>query len=182
MFVCTRSTPFGPVHILWSSAAGRPLITRVLLSPPPGQGRGSAAPRIAGGTRRSCSEIGALADDIVRFLLGEDISFSLESVQMDLCPPFQNRVIRAEHRIPRGMVSTYNRIANHIGNPGAARAVGGALAGNPFPIIVPCHRAIRSDRTLGGYQGGLEMKRALLRMEGVEFDARGRAVAADYFY
>ncbi|MHA1663588.1 MAG: methylated-DNA--[protein]-cysteine S-methyltransferase, partial [Candidatus Thorarchaeota archaeon] len=54
------------------------------------------------------------------------------------------------------------------------RAVGNALARNPFPIIVPCHRAIRSDRTLGGFQGGLKMKRRILEMEGVEFDSTSR--------
>ena len=53
--------------------------------------------------------------------------------------------------------------------------MGNALATNPFPLIVPCHRAIRSDGHLGGYQGGLEMKRALLEREGIPLDASGRA-------
>jgi methylated-DNA-[protein]-cysteine S-methyltransferase len=79
-------------------------------------------------------------------------------------------------------VSTYQRIAKYLGNAKGARAVGSALAGNPFPIIIPCHRAIRSDGTLGGYQGGLEMKRRLLEMEGVMFDALGRVVAKERFY
>jgi methylated-DNA-[protein]-cysteine S-methyltransferase len=62
-------------------------------------------------------------------------------------------------------VSTYQRIAGHLGSPQAARAVGTTLAHNPFPIIVPCHRAIRTDGTLGGFQGGMEMKRALLERD-----------------
>ena len=53
---------------------------------------------------------------------------------------------------------------------------------NPFPIIIPCHRAIRSDRSLGGYQGGLEMKRTLLEMEGIEFDDTKRIATKDFFY
>jgi len=69
-----------------------------------------------------------------------------------------------------------------LSSPNAARAVGNALANNPFPIIIPCHRAIRSDRSLGGYQGGLEMKRTLLGMEGIEFDDSGRAVTDNFFY
>jgi methylated-DNA-[protein]-cysteine S-methyltransferase len=78
-------------------------------------------------------------------------------------------------------MSTYQRIAGHLGNPQAARAVGTALAHNPFPIIVPCHRAIRSDGTLGGFQGGMEMKRILLEMEGVPVDGSGRVVAGQLF-
>jgi methylated-DNA-[protein]-cysteine S-methyltransferase len=79
-------------------------------------------------------------------------------------------------------VSTYQRIARYLGNAKGGRAVGSALANNPFPIIIPCHRAIRSDRTLGGYQGGLEMKRTLLEMEGIDFDDTGRIATEDFFY
>lgn len=182
MFVCSRNTRFGPVRILWSPDTGRPLITRVFLSPPRKRDRGYGGADFAGAARGSCSDIDAVANDIAGFLGGEDITFSLASAHIGLCPPFQAKVIRAEHGIPRGMVSTYGRIANHIGSPGAARAVGNALANNPFPIIIPCHRAIRSDGTLGGYQGGLEMKRALLEMEGLEFDNRGHVVAPDYCF
>ncbi|MCK4234435.1 MGMT family protein [candidate division WOR-3 bacterium] len=95
---------------------------------------------------------------------------------------FQQKVLRAEHGIPRGSVSTYQRIAMYLGNPKGARAVGNALANNPFPIIIPCHRAIRSDGTLGGYQGGLEMKRVLLEMEGIDFHDTRRIATKDFFY
>ena len=91
-------------------------------------------------------------------------------------------MLQAEHGIPRGTVSTYQRIARHLGNAHGARAVGTALAHNPFPIIIPCHRAIRSDRTLGGYQGGLRMKRALLEMEGIPFNDRGRIMTEELYY
>ena len=84
--------------------------------------------------------------------------------------------------IPRGAVSTYQRIARHVGRPNGARAVGNALANNPFPVIVPCHRAIRTDRSLGGYQGGFKMKRTLLEMEGIDFDDTGRVAAKGFFY
>ena len=96
--------------------------------------------------------------------------------------PFEQGVLRAEHGIPRGKVSTYQRIARHLGSAQAARAVGTALAHNPFPIIVPCHRAIRSDGTLGGFQGGVEMKRVLLEMEGGLIDGSGRVVPRELFY
>ncbi len=130
----------------------------------------------------SCTEVDAVADQIAAFLNGDDICFTLDMVRLDLCTKFQKKVLRAEHGIPRGRVSTYQRIARHIGNAKGARAVGTALAKNPFPIIIPCHRAVRSDGTLGGYQGGLEMKRALLEMEGVYFDTFDRVIKKVFFY
>jgi methylated-DNA-[protein]-cysteine S-methyltransferase len=88
----------------------------------------------------------------------------------------------AEYRIPRGWISTYGRIARHLGTPGGARAVGGALARNPFPIIIPCHRAIGANSELGGFRGGLEMKRALLELEGVEFSQTGKVLTDRIYY
>jgi methylated-DNA-[protein]-cysteine S-methyltransferase len=117
-----------------------------------------------------------------RFLKGESVDLDLDIVALEVCSTFQVRVLRAEYGIPRGWVSTYGRIAAHLGIPGGARAVGGALARNPFPIIVPCHRAVRSDGQLGGFQGGLEMKRALLALEGIEVSPSGRVLTERVFY
>lgn len=79
---------------------------------------------------------------------------------------FQKAVWKAVAAIPRGEVRTYSSIAAAIGRPKAARAVGGACAANPIPVIVPCHR-VRAAGGEGGYTGGLHIKRALLRLEGV---------------
>jgi methylated-DNA-[protein]-cysteine S-methyltransferase len=79
-------------------------------------------------------------------------------------------------------VSTYGRIAKYLGAPRAARAVGNALAGNPFPILIPCHRAIRGNGELGGYQGGTQMKRALLEMEGIHVSPGGRVLTDRFYY
>ena len=87
---------------------------------------------------------------------------------------FQRNVWRAIYRIPHGKLSSYSRLAAEVGRPRAARAVGNAVGSNPLWIVIPCHRAVRSDGSLGGYLGGLPMKRALLEMEGVQFDASGR--------
>ena len=130
----------------------------------------------------TCPEVTAIADDMEAFLGGAALTFSLDSVLLDHCSPFQQQVLRAEHGIPRGQVSTYQLLAAFIGRPAAARAVGTALATNPFPIIIPCHRAIRSDRTLGGFQGGLPMKRALLKKEGIRFDSSGRVQIESFCY
>jgi len=117
-----------------------------------------------------------------RFLAGEPVALPLDLLALGDCSPFQRRVLLAEYQIPRGWVSTYGLIARHLGVPGGARAVGGALARNPFPIIIPCHRAIASDGSLGGYQGGLAMKRSLLEMEGMQFGPNGRIVAQRLHY
>jgi methylated-DNA-[protein]-cysteine S-methyltransferase len=179
---CLRETRFGPVAIQWSVYQGQPKIRRVLLSRPGLSAKQTLKSLFPDSSASACAEIDALADRIAAFLTGEDLRFSLEDARLDLCSPFQQKVLRAEHGIPRGRVSTYQRIAGHLGHPRATRAVGTALAHNPFPIIVPCHRAIRSDGTLGGFQGGVEMKRVLLKMEGVLIDASDRVVEGQLSY
>ena len=81
--------------------------------------------------------------------------------------PFQRAVLEATATVPFGHVDTYAGIARKIGKPGATRAVGNALGRNPIPVIVPCHRVIRSDATIGGYTGGLGIKHRLLAIEGI---------------
>jgi methylated-DNA-[protein]-cysteine S-methyltransferase len=117
--------------------------------------------------------LGKLEDMLIDFFEGKQVKFSLDVLDMSVCYPFQTEVLKAEWSIPYGKVASYGCVARKIDST-AYRAVGNALARNPFPIIIPCHRAIRSDRTLGGFQGGLIMKKQILELEGVEFDARGR--------
>jgi O-6-methylguanine DNA methyltransferase len=81
--------------------------------------------------------------------------------------PFQKEVWTAVARIPYGVATTYGEIAEQIGRPEAARAVGAAVGANPVPVIVPCHRVIGADGSLTGYGGGLEVKAALLALEGI---------------
>jgi methylated-DNA-[protein]-cysteine S-methyltransferase len=80
---------------------------------------------------------------------------------------FQKEVWRATHKIPFGSVVTYKEIARRITRPKTFRAVGQALGANPIAIIVPCHRVISSDGTLGGFGLGLELKKHLLTLEGI---------------
>lgn len=80
---------------------------------------------------------------------------------------FAGDVLRATARIPFGAVSTYRDVAAQAGSPRAYRAAGNALGSNPLPIVVPCHRVLHAGGGLGGYTGGLERKRYLLRLEGV---------------
>jgi methylated-DNA-[protein]-cysteine S-methyltransferase len=80
---------------------------------------------------------------------------------------FGRRVLQATARIPFGEVSTYRDVATRAGSSGAVRAAGNALGANPLPIVVPCHRVLRTGGGLGGYTGGLHRKETLLRVEGV---------------
>ena len=177
-----RRTPFGSVAVLWSVHREQPKIWRTLLSKHRVSAKQLVQTYFPDLIPSSCTEVDLVADEIAAFLTGEDIQFSLGIARLDLCSKFQRRVLLAEYDIPWGSVSTYHRIANHLGNAKGGRAVGRALATNPFPIIIPCHRTIRSDGTLGGYQGGLEMKRALLKTEGILFDASGRVTVKELFY
>lgn len=90
------------------------------------------------------------------------------AVDLTRVPPFERAVLQALRRIPPGQVRTYGEIARSLGKPNAARAVGTACARNPLPLIIPCHRVVRTDGGLGGYsmRGGVALKRQLLEMEG----------------
>jgi methylated-DNA-[protein]-cysteine S-methyltransferase len=175
-------TPFGPVALLWDQFDGDPKIVRVLLSKPGSPAMDQAVELFPESKPASCREIDGIAAAIRRALAGEDIVFSFDVSALATRSAFQQAVLLAEHAIPRGRVSTYGLIARHLGKPGAARAVGNALATNPFPLIVPCHRAVRSDGALGGYQGGQAMKRALLEREGIAFDKSGRVAVPRFHY
>lgn len=172
-----KTTPFGAVCIIWYVSNKIPRIVRVLISKPGLSAEVQAVVLFPDSRISSCAAIDAIADSIKAFLKGENVKFSLNLVNLSQCTKFQQSVLRAEHAIPRGRVSTYGHIAAHLSIPGGARAVGNALANNPFPLIVPCHRVIRSDLHIGGYGGGIEMKRALLEREGIIFDHAGRKKA-----
>ncbi len=166
-------TRLGRMAIIWTKEGSPPSVLRILLPEKPLHPWPKHFIRLRAGTHPVVSD---LARDIALFLSGSPISFDLSLLRLDLCRTFQMRVLLAEYGIPRGRISTYGRIARRIGRPEAPRAVGNALAGNPFPIVIPCHRALRSDFSLGGYQGGAAMKRRLLEMEGVSFGPDGRAM------
>jgi methylated-DNA-[protein]-cysteine S-methyltransferase len=92
-----------------------------------------------------------------------DVALDLSSVK----GAFGRRILEACAAIPFGEVSSYREMATRAGSAGAVRAAGNALGHNPIPIVVPCHRVLRTGGGLGGYTGGLERKEALLRIEGV---------------
>ncbi|MDI9620214.1 MAG: MGMT family protein [Candidatus Nezhaarchaeota archaeon] len=93
---------------------------------------------------------------------------------------FMEKVLSIVTLIPYGSVTCYGSIAELIGNRNASRAVGAALARNPWPIIIPCHRVVRCDRGVGGYKGGVELKKHLLRVEGVAITASGKVLPSHF--
>lgn len=105
-----------------------------------------------------------LARELDQYFRGKRRTFDIP-VDLAGLTPFQRRVLGQTARIPFGELLTYQKIATRLGNAKASRAVGGAVGANPIPIIVPCHRVIATDGSLGGYAGGLDAKRILLAIE-----------------
>jgi methylated-DNA-[protein]-cysteine S-methyltransferase len=105
-----------------------------------------------------------LHNKLQRYFNGEKVSF-LGSLDLSGATAFRRNVWSATRSIPYGETRTYAWVAQQIGSPRASRAVGGALARNPFPIIVPCHRVVASNGNLGGFSGGLALKKRLLELE-----------------
>jgi methylated-DNA-[protein]-cysteine S-methyltransferase len=103
--------------------------------------------------------------ELDEYLSGRRLDFDLP-IDWSLTSGFTQRVLRATARIPYGSVSTYRDMATAAGNARAVRAAGNALGANPIPIVVPCHRILRTGGSLGGYGGGLPRKEFLLRLEG----------------
>jgi methylated-DNA-[protein]-cysteine S-methyltransferase len=176
------SSPLGPFSIVWREDEGLPRIWRVFLSKQHASSEDLVRSTFAGATCLSHPTIAELGGRMQSFFEGQPVGFELDLVALEICSEFQQRVLLAEHAIPRGWVSTYGRIGRHLGIESGGRAVGNALARNPFPIIIPCPRAIRSNGELGGYQGGLAMKRALLALEGVQVSGDGKVLTPRVYY
>lgn len=104
--------------------------------------------------------------ELLCYFQGEEMQFTIP-LDLSSGTPFQQRVWQALQQIPYGQTISYKTLAMMIDNPKAVRAVGGANGQNPLPIIIPCHRVIQADGNLGGYSGGVAIKRELLALEGV---------------
>lgn len=96
-------------------------------------------------------------------------------VELSCLGRFSKRVLLETRKIQRGSVVSYGEVARRIGSPRAARAVGNALARNPFPILIPCHRVVKKCGDLGGYSQGVKWKSLLLAFEGVSVGGEGPA-------
>jgi methylated-DNA-[protein]-cysteine S-methyltransferase len=156
-------SPFGPLLI---AATGRGLV-RVNL---PNYDPEDALEELSARVSPRILEAPARLDDARRefdlYFTGKLTAFDLP-IDWRLTGGFSGRVQRAINRIPYGQTRSYADVARSAGNERAVRAAGTACGSNPIPIVVPCHRVLRSGGGLGGYGGGLPMKEELLRLEGV---------------
>jgi methylated-DNA-[protein]-cysteine S-methyltransferase len=159
----TADSPFGPL-LLAQTKRG---LVRVGL---PNQDREMLLVDLAARVSPRVLEAPAQLDDVRREL---DLYFEGKLDRFDLpldwrlSGGFRQRVLRAINRIPYGQTRSYTEMARKAGNERAVRAAGTACGSNPIPLVVPCHRVLRTGGALGGYGGGLPMKQGLLELEGV---------------
>ncbi len=159
----TLDSPFGPLLV-----ATTPLgLVKVSL---PGYGADEAledlAARISPRLLEAPRRLDEVRRQLDRYFDGRLHEFDLP-LDWQLSKGFRRRALRAIDRIPYGRTRSYTEIARSAGNERAVRAAGTACGANPIPIVVPCHRVLRTGGALGGYGGGLPMKEALLELEGV---------------
>jgi methylated-DNA-[protein]-cysteine S-methyltransferase len=118
------------------------------------------------------------ARDLKRYFAGKAVEFAVP-LDWTGCTTFEVDVWQACRRIRYGQTRSYNYLAEYVGRPGGARAIGMAMRRNPCPIVVPCHRVVKSDGSLGGFSapGGVRLKRRLLEMEAApQMDRGSRSV------
>lgn len=144
---------------------------KLLRSTLPKNTREEAMSALDAGLDSDCVEdrntFGDLPVKLTAYFAGERVDFSDIEIDVSAQPPFLATVQLAAQKIPHGNLVTYRDLARMAGNDRAARAAGSAMARNLLPIIVPCHRVIASGG-IGGFALGLEWKRTLLRLEGVD--------------
>ena len=178
MLCCTLvKLSFGEVALLWQIVNQAPQLMRVQL--PEADLTALALLQQSYGTVQSGSHplIDRIGRKLEEYDQGLAINLSLPASEPGSGSEFYRRVWMETSRIARGTVSTYGQLADRISSPRAARAVGTALAANPFPLLIPCHRVIRANGVLGNYSaGGPTVKQRLLAREGVLFDSRGRVM------
>jgi len=178
VFYTLTATTRGDVGIVWKHKDGTPVIVKIFFTVE-STGIGKLIRHSFPNACRNSqnNHIETINEKVLKYMAGDIVEFSLSVFDMSICSEFQKGVLTQTWMIPRGKVSTYGRLAEKLGMPKAARAVGTALATNPFPLVIPCHRVIRSDGSLGGFGGGLKMKKALLSMEGIEFELRNKILS-----
>ncbi len=154
-------SPVGPLLIAVTDRG----VCRITFDPDPERELDQLADAFGARVLRAPRAVDRPRRELDDYFAGHRTSFDLR-VDLETVQPFQRAVLTELARVPYGQTLTYGGLAERIGKPGAARAVGGALNRNPVPIVLPCHRVVGSGGRLVGYGGGLDRKRALLTLEG----------------
>lgn len=131
----------------------------------PGESPADAIPQQFPGAVRDDGVFGDLPDRLQRYVAGDPVPLH-DALSPRVGTEFQRRVWAVTRAIPRGQTRTYGAVARELGRPRSARAVGQALAANPCPVVVPCHRVVGTGGDLRGFGGGIEWKVRLLQLEG----------------
>ena len=160
---CETDSPIGPLLI---SATTRGLVALGLPSLGVDEQLALLAARVSPRLLEAPARLDPVRRELEEYFEGSRRNFGLE-LDWRLTSGFARRILRATARIPFGETRSYGQMAKGVGSPRASRAAGSALGSNPIPIVVPCHRVLRTGGALGGYAGGLDVKRRLLELEGV---------------
>ncbi len=176
-------TPIGEIVIIWTDNNGF-LIEEIILSNSTKNATEKAWDKYSSNLKikKTPKKLNEIIKEFQKYFDGKNAHFELYYLNMENLTPFQKKVLVAEFNTKKGTINTYSSLAKSINNPKAYRAVGAALGRNPFPIIIPCHRTIKADRTLGGFGGvseGLVSKQILLEIEGIEIKQK-RVVSESY--
>jgi methylated-DNA-[protein]-cysteine S-methyltransferase len=155
-----------PVGRLLVAASPRGLLRLAFPANEPDAVLASLAARVSPRVLEAPARLDPVRRQLDEYFEGRRQHFDL-TVDWALVGEFGRRVLAACAAIPFGSVSTYAALSAEVGAPGAARATGNALGANPVPVVVPCHRVLRTGGGLGGYTGGVAIKEHLLRLEGV---------------
>lgn len=158
---CVFETEFG-----WCGVAFREGKLARCVTPRPNRQEAEVA--LGAGEMLGEDAFGGLPDRLRRYFAGNRTGFSDTKLDLAGLPPFARTALAECSKVPYGSVVTYAELARRMGYPNACRAVGRAMAANPVPIVIPCHRVIGSGGRLGGYSCGIDLKRRLLELEGVE--------------
>jgi methylated-DNA-[protein]-cysteine S-methyltransferase len=159
----TVDSPFGPLLV---AVTARGLVRLAYPNQEPDDVLEELAGRVSTRVVESRKGTQAIRRELDEYFDGARRRFGTK-VDLSLARGFGRDVLRATGRIPFGSVLTYREVAGRAGRPAAVRATGNALGANPIPIVVPCHRVVRTGGGLGGYTGGLDRKVRLLTLEGV---------------
>jgi len=116
--------------------------------------------------QREYQPVCMLAESLYDYFIGNTPDFACIALDTSQCTSFAKKVYSKVAQVPYGQTRSYGWVAHEIGANNGARAVGGILRNNPFPIVVPCHRIISASGKIGGFTGGLDLKRRLLAIEG----------------
>jgi len=166
----TADSPFGPLLL---ARTERGLVRVGLPNQDADELLADLAERVSPRVLEAPAELDEVRREFDLYFAGNLDHFDLP-LDWRLSSGFRQRVLRAINRIPYGQTRSYTEMARKAGNERAVRAAGTACGSNPIPLVVPCHRVLRTGGALGGYGGGLPMKEALLELEGV-LDAKGSA-------